>query len=53
MWRGGRHDDEAYGARAMHSLQSYGEEEPVYDANAYTYGAVSRKKPIAADNSSP
>ncbi|KAK4186402.1 hypothetical protein QBC35DRAFT_270291 [Podospora australis] len=29
--------DGAYGARAMHSLQSYGEEEPVYDSNAYTY----------------
>ncbi|KAK5651101.1 hypothetical protein OQA88_13283 [Cercophora sp. LCS_1] len=27
--------DGAHGARAMHSLQSYGKEEPVYDGNAY------------------
>jgi hypothetical protein len=26
----------AYGARAMHSLQSYSESKPVYDGNAYT-----------------
>ncbi|KAK4449822.1 hypothetical protein QBC34DRAFT_83452 [Podospora aff. communis PSN243] len=30
----------AYGARAMHSLQSYGKEEPVYDGNAYTYSST-------------
>ncbi|KAK0655285.1 hypothetical protein B0T16DRAFT_450998 [Cercophora newfieldiana] len=29
--------DGAYGARAMHALQSYDEEEPAYDGNAYTY----------------
>ncbi|TWU71214.1 hypothetical protein ED733_000263 [Metarhizium rileyi] len=29
--------DGAVGARAMHSLQSYGEDVPVYDGNAYTY----------------
>jgi hypothetical protein len=29
--------DGAYGTRAMHSLQSHGEEEPVYDGKAYTY----------------
>ncbi len=28
--------DGAYGARAMHSLQSYSEGKPVYDGNAYT-----------------
>src|SRR5207244_1437638 len=28
--------DGALGARAMHKLQSYGEDEPVYDNNAYT-----------------
>ena len=28
--------DGAIGARAMHSLQNYGKEEPVYDGNAYT-----------------
>ncbi|KAI1425509.1 hypothetical protein F5Y12DRAFT_795848 [Xylaria sp. FL1777] len=27
--------DGAYGAHAMHSLQNYGKEEPVYDDNAY------------------
>jgi hypothetical protein len=32
--------DGAYGARAMHSLQSYGEEEPVYDGNAYSYSST-------------
>ncbi|KAK0613157.1 hypothetical protein B0T17DRAFT_477589, partial [Bombardia bombarda] len=32
--------DGAYGARAMHSLQSYGEEEPVYDGKAYTYSST-------------
>lgn len=32
--------DGAYGARAMHSLQSYGEEEPVYNGNAYTYSST-------------
>lgn len=28
--------DGAHGARAMHSLQNYGETEPAYDGNAYT-----------------
>ncbi|KAL3420389.1 hypothetical protein PVAG01_08888 [Phlyctema vagabunda] len=28
--------DGALGARAMHQLQSYGQDEPVYDGNAYT-----------------
>ncbi|KAK4182009.1 hypothetical protein QBC35DRAFT_220698 [Podospora australis] len=32
--------DGAYGARAMHALQSYGEEKPVYDGNAYTYSST-------------
>lgn len=32
--------DGAYGARAMHALQSYGEETPVYDGNAYTYSST-------------
>ena len=31
--------DGAYGARAMHSLQNYGEE-PVYDNNAYTFSST-------------
>lgn len=30
----------AVGARAMHSLQNYGEAEPIYDGNAYTYSAA-------------
>ena len=32
--------DGAIGARAMHSLQNYGEKEPVYDGNAYTYSST-------------
>ncbi|KAH8676944.1 hypothetical protein BGZ61DRAFT_457307 [Ilyonectria robusta] len=32
--------DGAMGARAMHSLQNYGEAEPTYDGNAYTYSAA-------------
>lgn len=32
--------DGAYGARATHSLQSYGEDEPVYDGNAYSYSST-------------
>ncbi|KAK3317217.1 hypothetical protein B0T19DRAFT_287600 [Cercophora scortea] len=32
--------DGAIGARAMHSLQSYGQDEPVYDGNAYTYSST-------------
>lgn len=32
--------DGAYGARAMHSLQNYGETEPAYDGNAYTYSST-------------
>jgi hypothetical protein len=32
--------DGAIGARAIHSLQNYGEEEPVYDGNAYTYSST-------------
>ena len=30
----------AYGARAMHSLQSYGQRMPVYDGNAYAITTV-------------
>lgn len=30
----------ALGARAVHSLQSYGQEEPVYDNNAYTITSI-------------
>ena len=29
--------DGAIGSRAMHSLQNYGKEEPIYDNNAYTF----------------
>ncbi|KAH7019913.1 hypothetical protein EDB80DRAFT_701793 [Ilyonectria destructans] len=32
--------DGAMGARAMHSLQNYGEAEPMYDGNAYTYSTA-------------
>ncbi|KAK2590379.1 hypothetical protein QQS21_011942 [Conoideocrella luteorostrata] len=32
--------DGAYGARAMHGLQNYREEEPVYDGNAYTISST-------------
>ncbi|KUI73079.1 hypothetical protein VM1G_08886 [Cytospora mali] len=32
--------DGAYGARAMHSLQNYGEEEPVYDGKARTFSST-------------
>lgn len=32
--------DGAYGARAVHSLQSYGKTEPVYDGNAYTLSST-------------
>ncbi|KAK5654423.1 hypothetical protein OQA88_7333 [Cercophora sp. LCS_1] len=32
--------DGAHGARAMHSLQNYGEEEPMYDGNAYAYSST-------------
>ncbi|KAF3768323.1 hypothetical protein M406DRAFT_240293, partial [Cryphonectria parasitica EP155] len=30
----------AIGTRAMHSLQNYGQEEPVYDSKAYTYSST-------------
>ncbi|KAI0096279.1 hypothetical protein GGR51DRAFT_543860 [Nemania sp. FL0031] len=30
----------AYGARAMHALQNYGKEEPIYDNKAYTFSAT-------------
>ncbi|PHH92805.1 hypothetical protein CDD83_4964 [Cordyceps sp. RAO-2017] len=30
----------AYGARALHALQSYGETEPSYDGNAYSYSST-------------
>jgi len=30
----------AYGARAMHSLQNYGNASPLYDDNAYAVGAT-------------
>ncbi|KAK3318276.1 hypothetical protein B0H66DRAFT_575197 [Apodospora peruviana] len=32
--------DGAIGARGMHSLQNYGNDEPVFDGNAYTYSAT-------------
>ncbi|KAK4107609.1 hypothetical protein N656DRAFT_772451 [Canariomyces notabilis] len=32
--------DGAIGARAMHSLQNYGAEEPTFDGNAYTYSST-------------
>uniref|UniRef100_A0A8H7NP27 Uncharacterized protein n=1 Tax=Bionectria ochroleuca TaxID=29856 RepID=A0A8H7NP27_BIOOC len=32
--------DGAYGARAMHSVQNYGEEEPVYDGNACSFSSA-------------
>ncbi|KAF1739594.1 hypothetical protein CRV24_001530 [Beauveria bassiana] len=32
--------DGAIGARAMHSLQNYGEDEPVYDGNARTFSST-------------
>ncbi|KAF2966227.1 hypothetical protein GQX73_g7360 [Xylaria multiplex] len=32
--------DGANGARAMHCLQNYGREEPIYDGNAYTFSAT-------------
>ncbi|KAJ2895073.1 hypothetical protein MKZ38_006960 [Zalerion maritima] len=32
--------DGAIGARAMHSLQNYGNDEPVYDGNAYAIGTT-------------
>ncbi|KAL7929606.1 hypothetical protein V8C35DRAFT_194073 [Trichoderma chlorosporum] len=32
--------DGAYGARAIHTLQSYGDSEPTYDGNAYTYSST-------------
>ncbi|RYP69868.1 hypothetical protein DL769_005161 [Monosporascus sp. CRB-8-3] len=32
--------DGAIGARAMQSLRNYGEEEPVYDGNTYTFSSI-------------
>lgn len=32
--------DGAYGARAMHALQNYGEDEPRFDGNSYTYSST-------------
>ncbi|KAH8760454.1 hypothetical protein F5883DRAFT_500733 [Diaporthe sp. PMI_573] len=32
--------DGAIGARAMHHLQNYGQEEPIYDGKAYTFSAT-------------
>ncbi|KAH7129629.1 hypothetical protein B0J13DRAFT_452806 [Dactylonectria estremocensis] len=32
--------DGAYGTGAMHALQNYGETEPAYDGNAYTYSST-------------
>ncbi|KAM3566334.1 hypothetical protein ARSEF4850_000747 [Beauveria asiatica] len=32
--------DGALGARAMHSLQNYGEDKPIYDGNAYAYSSI-------------
>lgn len=39
MMRQARYDG-AVGARAMHSLQSYGQKEPVYDGQPYTYSST-------------
>lgn len=39
MMRQARYDG-AVGARAMHSLQNYGQEEPVYDDQPYTYSST-------------
>ncbi|KAF3768423.1 hypothetical protein M406DRAFT_228930, partial [Cryphonectria parasitica EP155] len=39
MMRQARYDG-AIGTRAMHSLQNYGREEPVYDGNPYTYSTT-------------
>ncbi|KUI64798.1 hypothetical protein VM1G_00718 [Cytospora mali] len=39
MMRQARYDG-AIGARAIHSLQTYGQEDPVYDGNAYTYSTT-------------
>lgn len=39
MLRQARYDG-ALGARAMHSLQNYGQEEPVYDGQPYTYSSA-------------
>lgn len=39
MTRQARYDG-AVGARAMHSLQNYGQEEPVHDGNAYTFSST-------------
>ncbi|KAL1852490.1 hypothetical protein Daus18300_012171 [Diaporthe australafricana] len=39
MMRQARYDG-AVGTRAMHSLQNYGQEEPVYDGNAYTFSST-------------
>ncbi|KAG6036947.1 hypothetical protein E4U41_005388 [Claviceps citrina] len=32
--------DGAYGARAMHTLQNYGNAEPTYDGHAYTFSSI-------------
>lgn len=32
--------DGTYGARSMHALQTYGDTEPAYDGNAYTYSST-------------
>lgn len=32
--------DGAYGIRAMHVLQNYGRDEPIYDGNAYSYSST-------------
>ncbi|KZZ94258.1 hypothetical protein AAL_05225 [Moelleriella libera RCEF 2490] len=32
--------DEAIGSRAIHSLQNYNQEEPVYDGTPYTYSSI-------------
>ncbi|KAI1292618.1 hypothetical protein F5Y03DRAFT_19133 [Xylaria venustula] len=37
--RQARHDG-ALGARAMHSLQNYGSDKPVFDGNAYTFSST-------------
>jgi hypothetical protein len=35
--------DLATGARGMHKIQSYGQEQPIYDGNAYTIGSTYHK----------
>ena len=44
----------AYGARAMQALRSYGETEPTYHGNAYTYSSAPTcltPQPVSRNNS--